>query len=383
MWYNLFVVNGGDDMITITAKLQIFPTPEQQDILRSTMSAYSNACNFVSGHVFETRSLRQRVLNDVLYRDLREHFGLGAQMAQSVIKTVIASYRTILENQGKWIRADFRSPQCDLVWNRDYSLNEDRFSVNTLNGRIKVPFSSKAMEKYFDGSWKFGTAKLVNKFGKWFLHIPVSKDIAELRDQDVCNIVGVDLGMNFLAATYDSSGRSDFYSGRSVKHRRAKYKQVRKQIQSRQTASSRRRLKKIGSRENRWMQDVNHQVSKALVSGASAGTLFVLEDLTGIRAATEEVAREHRYESVNWAYFDLRKKIEYKAQLNGSKTVAVSPKYTSQTCPKCGHTHKLNRDKKNHIFTCRNCGYCSNDDRVGAMNLHRKGIEFLIAVTAE
>lgn len=131
------------------------------------------------------------------------------------------------------------------------------------------------------------------------------------------------------------------------------------------------------------MQDVNHQVSKALVSGASAGTLFVLEDLTGIRAATEEVAREHRYESVNWAYFDLRKKIEYKAQLNGSETVAVSPKYTSQTCPKCGHTHKLNRDKKNHIFTCRNCGYCSNDDRVGAMNLHRKGIEFLIAVTAE
>ena len=51
-----------------------------------------------------------------------------------------------------------------------------------------------------------------------------------------------------------------------------------------------------------------------------------------------------------------------------------------KTCPKCGHVERSNRDKKNHRFTCRNCGYKSNDDRVGAMNLHRKGIEYLSAV---
>jgi transposase len=36
--------------------------------------------------------------------------------------------------------------------------------------------------------------------------------------------------------------------------------------------------------------------------------------------------------------------------------------------------HKLNRDKRNHIFRCRSCGYTSNDDRIGAMNLYRMGI---------
>lgn len=90
-----------------------------------------------------------------------------------------------------------------------------------------------------------------------------------------------------------------------------------------------------------------------------------------------------RYEIVSWSFYDLRQKIEYKAKLNGSKVVAVDPKYTSQTCPKCGHVEKGNRDKKRHIFVCQNCGYHSNDDRIGAMNLHRKGIEYLSAVAGE
>jgi len=40
---------------------------------------------------------------------------------------------------------------------------------------------------------------------------------------------------------------------------------------------------------------------------------------------------------------------------------------------------KSNRNKKIHVFSCKNCGYTSNDDRIGAMNLYRKGIEYLNA----
>ena len=69
--------------------------------------------------------------------------------------------------------------------------------------------------------------------------------------------------------------------------------------------------------------------------------------------------------------------LEYKASLVGSKVIYVNPKHTSQMCPKCGHIEKSNRDKKNHIFCCKNCNYKSNDDRIGAMNLWRKGIEYI------
>ena len=366
------------EQITITAKIQISVSDTDKVLLNDTMSAYCNACNYVSSYVFRTHDLKQPSINKVLYSDLRERFGLKSQMAQSVIKTVIARYKTILENQNEWLRPSFRKPQYDLVWNRDYSLTQNCFSVNTLKGRVKLPYFAEGMSKYFDHEiYKFGTAKLVNKYGKYFLHIPVTYDVEEASLSDVCNVVGIDRGINFVVATYDSRHKSGFVSGKAIKQKRASYSRLRKELQMRQTPSSRRRIKAIGQRENRWMQDINHQVSKALVENNPRHTLFVLEDLTGIRNATERVRTKDRYVSVSWSFYDFEQKLIYKAKQNQSSVIKVDPRYTSQCCPMCGHVEKSNRNKKLHLFTCKNCGYRSNDDRIGAMNLYRMGINYL------
>ena len=363
---------------TVTAKVQIITTDEERAMLNRTMGTYRKACNYVSAYVFRTHDLKQSSLNTTLYADLRSRFGLKSQMAQSVLKTVIARFKTVLTNEKSWIKVQFKKPQYDLVWNRDYSLSSNVFSLNTLEGRLRLPFYAKGMEQYFDSSiYSFGTAKLIQKHGKYFLHIPVTSEIAETTPSDICNVVGIDRGINFLVATYDSKHKAGFVSGRTVKQKHAKYMQVRKDLQQCKTPSSRRRLKAIGQRENRWMQDVNHCVSKALVENNPEHTLFVLEDLTGIRHATERVRRKDRYVSVSWSFYDLEQKLKYKAVRNHSMVINVSPKYTSQTCPVCGHIEARNRDKKKHLFTCRACGYRSNDDRIGAMNLYRMGINYL------
>ena len=366
------------EKITVTAKIQIIVSDTDKALLDETMHVYRQACNFVSDYVFRTHDLKQFSLNEVLYTTLREKFGLKSQMAQSVFKTVIAKYRTILENQENWIKPCFKKPQYDLVWNRDYSLTQDRFSINTLKDRVKLPYYAEGMSKYFDHDiYKFGTAKLVNKHGKYFLHIPVTYDVDESNISDICNVVGIDRGINFIVATYDSDHKSGFVSGKAIKQKRAGYSKLRRELQMRRTPSARRRLKAIGQRENRWMQDINHQVSKALVENNPKHTLFVLEDLTGIRSATEHVRTKDRYVSVSWSFYDLEKKLVYKAKQNQSSVIKVDPRYTSQCCPVCGHTEKANRNKRIHLFTCRNCGYRSNDDRIGAMNLYRMGISYL------
>ena len=366
------------EQMTITAKVQIVATDADKVLLDETMSVYRDACNYVSDYVFQTHDLKQFSLNKVLYSTLREKFGLKSQMAQSVLKTVIARYRTILENQNKWIRPTFKKPQYDLVWNRDYSLTQNGFSVNTLNGRVKLPYFAEGMSKYFDHTiYRFGTAKLTNKHGKYYLHIPVTYDVEESNISDICNVVGIDRGINFVVATYDSHHKSGFVSGKTIKQKRAAYSKLRKELQMRQTPSSRRRIKAIGQRENRWMQDVNHQVSKALVENNPKHTLFVLEDLSGVRNATERVRTKDRYVSVSWSFYDLEQKLIYKAKQNQSTVIKVNPRYTSQCCPVCGHIEKANRNKKLHLFACKNCGYKSNDDRIGAMNLYRMGINYL------
>ena len=366
------------EQMTITAKIQIIAAETDKFLLNETMSVYRNACNYVSDYVFRTHDLKQFSLNKALYSTLREKFNLKSQMAQSVLKTVIARYKTILENQNEWIKPSFKKPQYDLVWNRDYSLTQNRFSINTLNGRVKLSYFSDGMSKYFDHTiYKFGTAKLVNKHGKYYLHIPVTYEVEESNITDICNVVGIDRGINFVVATYDSKHNSGFVSGKAIKQKRANYSKLRKELQMRHTPSSRRRLKAIGQRENRWMQDINHQVSKALVENNPKHTLFVLEDLSGIRNATERVKTKYRYVSVSWSFYDLEQKLIYKAKQNQSSVIKVDPRYTSQCCPCCGHVEKSNRNKKIHLFTCKKCGYKSNDDRIGAMNLYRMGIDYL------
>ena len=366
------------EQMTVTAKIQISVNADSKVLLDETMSVYSDACNYVSNYVFRTHDLKQFSLNKVLYSTLRERFGLKSQMAQSVYKTVSTRYKTILENQKEWIQPNFKKPQYDLVWNRDYSLKQSCFSVNTLNGRVKLPYFTKGMSKYFDHTiYKFGTAKLVNKHGKYFLHIPVTYDVEESNISDICNVVGIDRGINFVVATYDSKHKSGFVTGKSIKQKRDHYSKLRKELQMRHTPSARRRIKAIGQRENRWMQDVNHCVSKALVENNPKHTLFVLEDLSGVRNATERVRTKDRYVSVSWSFYDLEQKIIYKAKQNQSIVIKVDPRYTSQCCPVCGHIEKSNRNKKIHLFTCKNCGYKSNDDRIGAMNLYRMGINYL------
>ena len=364
--------------LTITAKVQVKVSAADKALLLRTMDAYRQACNHVAEHIFTTHDLKLASLNKALYRDLRAKFGLKSQMAQSVLKTVMSSYKTILTNQKEWIQPSFKIPQIDLVWNRDYSLRQDAFSVNTLSGRVKLGYYAHGMEEYFNKDiYHFGTAKLVWKHGKFFLHIPVTFKTPECADKDVSNVVGVDRGINFVAATYDDAGKSTFVNGRPIKQKRAQYAATRKQLQKRQTPSARRRLKRIGSRENRWMHDVNHCVSKALVKNNPAHTLFVLEDLTGIRSATERVRTKDRYISVSWAFYDLGQKLKYKAARAGDKVIKVDPAYTSQRCPKCGHIEKSNRNKRLHLFRCKKCGYTSNDDRIGAMNLHYLGRSYL------
>lgn len=362
---------------TLTAKLRLYPTEAQAELLAWTMDTYRNACGYISFRVWDTRTTDYRTLHNSVYDEVRYGFGLGAQTAQSAIHTVLAAYKAIESNGHKWTEVQFERPLIDLVRGRDYSFAKDGLlSVWTVAGRTKVAWSGKGFERYlYSSTYRFGTAKIVCRDGKWYFHVPVTFEVPDCDTSAPSDIVGVDRGVNFAITTYDNAGKTRFVSGRALKNKRTDFKILRRDLQKRQTPSARRRLKKIGQRENRWMQNENHCIAKTLVNSCPSGTLFVLEDLTGIRSATEKVRRKDRYAMVSWSFYDLQQKIEYKARMNGSAVLLVDPAYTSQKCPQCGHAERANRDKKNHTLCCRKCGCRSNDDRVGAMNIRDLGVQ--------
>ena len=81
-----------------TLKLRILPNDEQIAALRQMTEQYRQACNFVSQYTFDNGiELNSFKLQKALYADVRENFGLKAQMAVSVFRTVTARYKTVQE----------------------------------------------------------------------------------------------------------------------------------------------------------------------------------------------------------------------------------------------------------------------------------------------
>ena len=396
--------------INLTSKLRIvFQSESDRKSAFDTLVAYRDACNYVSQYIFNHDfTLRQSELQSALYHELRERFGLKSQMTQSVFKTVIARYKTIQtqlrkqrvwdgykkDNHGKeipnyinkdltflWKPIEFKRPQLDLVRNRDYSFKNNVLSMNTINGRIRVQIHGLLENPYFDGSWNLGTGKVVRSRKHWFFHVSAGKEVPDFELGRLKHIVGIDRGLRQILTTYDEKGQTRFVNGSFIAKRRNHYANLRARLQEKGTKSAKRRLRSLSGRESRWMGDVNHQLSKTLVNTYGKQTLFVLEDLTGVTFDTVHSRRkEHRYEHHSWAFYDLEQKLRYKAHLNESEVVLVDAHYTSQRCPKCGSIDKSNRDKNIHQYVCSNCGYSSNDDRVGAMNIYELGKWFVSGI---
>ncbi|MBZ4026005.1 transposase, partial [Ligilactobacillus salivarius] len=269
-------------------------------------------------------------------------------------------------------------PQVDLQRNRDWSyLSSGQLSINTLDGRVKVDPICHGFNQYFDGTWKFGLAKLLKSSGKWYLHISATKEVTDFDKQTVKHVVGLDRGLRFLATSYDEQGKTVFFDGQAIMRKRAKYQKLRATLQAKGTKSAKRRLKKLSGRENRWISDVNHCLSKTLVQKYGANTLFVLENLNGVSFERTDLPKVLRNQNKSWAFYQLEQFLTYKAHLNNSEVVEVSAKYTSQRCPKCGVIKKDNRNHEKHEYHCDNCDYRSNDDRIGAMNIQLLGTQYI------
>ena len=398
-----------EQTVTIKVKLKLEDS-KISDSFKQTMEQYRQACNYISQYIFDHDFvLGQNKLSKALYQDIRQRFGLKSQMTQSAIRNVVARYRTVKtqlsqkpyrydsgekDDRGRavwksakrdltwlWKPVYFKRPQVDLQRNRDWSiLKNGQMSLNTINQRVKVTPVCHGFDQYMDHTWKFGIAKLLHEDNKWMLHISATKELPDVDLTEINNVVGLDRGLRFITNSYDSHGKSLFFNGKQLTAKRTHYKKLRAQLQSKGTKSAKRRLKKIGQRENRWMTDVNHQITKTLVEYYGPKTLFVLEDLTNVRKVTEKVRKNQRYEQVSWAFYQFEQDLIYKSNLNQCLVLKVDAHYTSQRCPKCGQIRKANRDHDNHVYVCQYCGYSSNDDRIGAMNIQQLGIQYVSGV---
>jgi len=357
----------------ITAKLKLTPTPEQFQPLREIQLAYRDALNVVSRYAFaQGKTSNVTKLHKGMYAQLRARYGLPSQLACSVERQVAATYKglwtKLLKNKehrqkhltkkrfkGLDQPPHYSSPTVQYTYERDYTFQRNQqVSVGTLNGRISIPYQGKDSHiALIQQGASIGDAKLWYDKPKktFYLLVSLSIDVSDPTPAQLQEVVGVDVGIRYLAVTSTSTGKTSFHPGKRVRHR------------------------------------ANHCVAKQIIK-QHPHTLFGLEQLTGIRERKKRKKRKRKkngkgYERVSpkarkanrvysqWSFAELQALISYKAALAGSLAIKVDADYTSQTCPMCGYRSEQNRPHKGLLFLCHNeeCHYTLHADLVGARNV--------------
>src|SRR5579883_754885 len=393
----------------ISAKLKLIPTPEQHQALRETQLAYRDALNAVSQYAFTHGKTSSAIkLHKGMYTELRARYRLPSQLACSVERQVVATYKGLwtkvkknVEHRRKKITKKrfkgldkpphYSSPTVQYTYERDYTFQCGSWvSVGTLDGRVRLPYQGydKHTALIQQGA-TIGDAKLwYDKQKKaFYLLVSLTIDLPDPTSAQLSEVVGVDVGIRYLAVTSTSTGKASFYPGKRIRHKANHYARLRKRLQQKGTRGAKRRLRRIAQRERRLKMQANHIIAKQIVK-EHPHALIGLEQLTDIRERTKRRKRKRKkngkvVERVSakarkanrvysqWSFAELHTLIRYKAALSGTLAINVDADYTSKACPMCGRTADENRPRKGLLFVCQNpeCRYTLHADLIGARNV--------------
>ena len=342
----------------LTVKIKLLATQEQHDLLLTTMERFNEACNYISEVAWANQKFGKVGLQKILYYDVREKFGLSAQMTVRAVGKVSESYKI-----DRKVKHSFKSHGAMVYDQRIMAVKgADRVSILTLEGRILIPIVYGEFRKLEQERLK-GQADIIYQNGVFYLMLVIDLPEEHMMEQ-TDGTLGVDLGVVNLATTSDG----EKYSGEKSEKVRKRYSALRAVLQQVGTWSAKKHLKCLSKRERRFKKDTNHCISKQIVETAKdTRRAIALEDLKDIRNGST-VSKSLRKVLGKWAFYELAQFVQYKAQLKGVPVIFVDPKYTSQQCSTCGHIDKENR-KSQSKFVCQKCGHSENADVNAAKNI--------------
>src|SRR6266849_1144396 len=234
----------------ITAKLKLVATPEQHQMLRQTQLAYRDALNYVSRYAFEHGKMSNAErLRQGTYHEIRVLYGLPSQMACNVPRQVAATYKglwTKLKQNLAHCEAGhtkkrykgldkpprYVSPTVTYNYGYDYSFKAgQQVSVLTLSGRIILPYQGYDPHiALIQHGATIGGAKLWydRPHKQFYLLVSLELELPEPTPEMLPNVVGVDVGMRYLATTATMTNQSHFYPAKRVRARADHYARLQK-----------------------------------------------------------------------------------------------------------------------------------------------------------
>ena len=320
-------------------------------------------------------------------------FGTGIDTKSAITQRVKKDFKTSLKNglaKGERTITNYKRDYPLLTRGRDLKfmyegddiiikwVNKIVFKVVLGSGKIKENKIElqHTLHKIIDKEYKVGQSSLQfdrnnNLILNLNLDIPDKVKAEVVKDR----VLGVDLGIKYPAymCLNDDTYKREHIG--SVDD----FLRIREQMQSRRrklqhdlkfNKGGKGRKKKLQAldrlkdKEKNFATTYNHMISKNVVEFAKKNQCEYIN--------MEKLTKDGFNNAIlrNWSYYQLQQYIEYKAEREGIKVRYIDPSYTSQTCYRCGHIDKENRQTQEK-FKCTVCGFELNADHNAAINIAR------------
>ena len=277
-------------------------------------------------------------------------------------------------------RANF--PRFKAKGRKDSCRFPQGFKLDGGNDRIYLP--KIGWLRYRNSRTIIGTIKNVTitaKCGKWY--VSIQTEYEQEKPMHTGGSIGIDMGIIRFATLSNGQYFNPVNAFKTLKGKLAK---LQRQLKRKTKGSSNwkklvAKISKLHHRIANIRKNFLHQISNTI--SKNHATVYV-EDLQvknmskSAKGTVEKPGKMVKQKSglnraiLDQAWYEFRRQLEYKLRWRGGQLIPVSPQYTSQCCPACGHTAKANRTTQ-ALFACVQCGYTENADVVGAMNVLQRG----------
>ena len=298
----------------------------------------------------------------------------GYQLHSQTVQAICQSYFKALKSYFAVVKSNpdakppKRTPKYFKVHWKSTAISYHDGVVRLSTGRDHEPIEIKALQKP-------ACVELYHERGHYYFSLiykvePPNREITG-------NTVAVDMGEIHPIVSHDGQNVT-IYNGRKLRSIKQYREKTKARFQSKMDRCKQRskrwyRLRRAKGKSlakiNAQIRDAEHKITSRFVSDckkAKADTI-VIGKLKGIRD-NAQFSKLSNQKIHQWPFARLADMICYKAMLAGIKTQFEDERYTSQTCPQCGHRYK----PKGRNYRCRPCGFEYHRDGVGAINIWLK-----------
>lgn len=351
-------------------KFRIYPTPEQEILLRKTVGS----CRFVYNWALAARtdswvngkkSMSYRKTNKALteLKDEPEREWLSEVSSvclQQSLRNLDCAFSNFFQKRAKYPSfKKRRNGGSATFFNNAFRLKEGELFLAKMSAPMNVRWSRELPSAPSSVTVK------VNSSGKWFASFLCKEEIAKLPPSD--KTVGIDAGIKTFATLSDGRKIRQPESVRRLRSVIAKAQRAasHKKKDSKNRARANLKVARLYERQANIRNDFLHKLSTELVRENQA---IAIEDLSVVAMMKNPLLARAIGEQ-GWRTF--RQMLTYKCDWYGRELLVVDRFYpSSKTCSACGKQTALSLDDRE--WTCQ-CGAIHDRDVNAAKNILSAG----------